>query len=295
MFRDLFPQVPFLAILGTSHTAGDCVDGNNEKVKSSYGELLAGRLGLEYVNLGLPGASNAELLQIANELVALQLLDNCHTFLLEPRLGTGTLEISRDPVLDYYHNDLFHNNKIVHPTLVNTEHFAALMKSHQPTSSQNYISIMAGSKVDLELIKDKIAGGFPENIANVDDYEFKRFVNFIKDKIYYESQTSHRKLTDMTTIHSIKHIIMGAGISSFGWLNFNGAPAHHPMIQDIYRHYLPLKHCPEGSCSKRDVSIISYISENYPQSFIEMNQCECGHYNQQVHEIIAKILYESLQ
>lgn len=285
MFKDSFPSKPFLAILGTSHTAGDCVEGKFQSVNNVYGKQLANKLGLEFVNLGYPGASNNELLQISNELVEYNLLKNCKLFLLEPRLGTGSLEISKDPVLEYYSDKQWQNDDMVYPLFFNTMHLA--MPGAKVTTDRHYMSFMAGSVVDDSSVQQKLG-------SKISKTELTDFTNYIKNKIYYESQTGLRKINDMTTILSIKNIVLGAGVDDFGWLVFDGAPAYHSLTDSLYNSYLPLRYCPSNSFSYHKLNIISYIEEKYSAEFVESNRCECGHYNQTIHDIIANILYESL-
>lgn len=294
IITERFPAEPYMIILGTSHTAGDCRDGESEKVDHSYGELLADWLGLKFVNLGMPGASNFDLMEIANELVAAGVLKNCAMLLLEPRLGSGTINISRDPVLEYYHNSMFQSHDAVHPSLFTTEHFLDQLLVHQPTTTYSYFSVWPGSDLNVANMRRWIANGYAENAGHITDLELQEFADYIKKKLYYESNTSYTKLHDLTVIHSIKNIVMGAGVPKFGWFNFGGAPANHPMIDDIYQYYLPLGHCPAGSFNKRDLSIMSYIADHYSPEFVTNNQCVCGHFNQQVHAVIADILYERL-
>lgn len=285
------PDAPFLAILGTSHTAGDCDDGVSTQVEHTYGKLLADKMGLEYVNLGMSGASNFDLLEIANELTAYDLLKNCKMFLLEPRLGGGTMNISRDPLLEYYNNDIFQDYDHIYPSLLMTEHFSDIAEKYMPTVSYGYFSIWNGSDLSDARVRDRISGGYADNIKHVSNTEFSEFTKYLKQKVYYEAGTCYNRIHDLTVIQSIKNIV---GVSNFGWLNFSGAPAHHPLIEDIYKYNLPYGELPEDATNRRNLSIITYITENYSAEFINQNECRCGHFNQKVHQLIADILYERI-
>ena len=88
------PNKPFMIVLGTSHTNGDCEDGefhlttltNGKEVrlvkKTAY-QRVAEELGLERVHLGLSGCANWALLESTTELLSKWFInENCKLFIL---------------------------------------------------------------------------------------------------------------------------------------------------------------------------------------------------------------------
>lgn len=102
----IIPDKPYMIVLGTSHTNGDCMKDNDKSadVDSTAYEQIAAHLGLELLNVGLSGCTNYDLLQATMELNHNGALNpNCKLFVLEPRLQTSSADVPYDLVhsIDY--------------------------------------------------------------------------------------------------------------------------------------------------------------------------------------------------
>lgn len=107
------PDKPYMIVVGTSHTNGDC-DGSTTYLpgseigiveKTAY-MMIAEKLGLEIVNLGLSGCKNIDMLAATNELVYHGFLgDNCKLFILEPRIVDATVRIPINAVDDRHYKE----------------------------------------------------------------------------------------------------------------------------------------------------------------------------------------------
>ena len=119
------PNKPFMIVLGTSHTNGDCEEGelysytlqNGKKVnlvrKTAY-QRVAEELGLEIVQLGLSGCGNIDLLEATNELLSRGFLnDNCKLFILEPRCVDNTVKLPQEFFEDLPNKDWILSKKLV--------------------------------------------------------------------------------------------------------------------------------------------------------------------------------------
>ena len=113
------PNKPYMIALGTSHTNGDC-DGSTTYMpgseigiveKTAY-MMLAEKLGLEIVNLGLSGCKNIDMLAATNELAHHGFLgDNCRLFILEPRMVDATVRIPINAIDDRHYKEAPNNSK----------------------------------------------------------------------------------------------------------------------------------------------------------------------------------------
>ena len=92
------PDVPYMIVLGSSHTAGEC-DG--KILKKTFADYIAEDLGLKLVKIGLRGCTNIELLFSFNKLVSDGFIDNenMKLFILEPRANNdGSFRIPLEVV-----------------------------------------------------------------------------------------------------------------------------------------------------------------------------------------------------
>lgn len=102
----IIPDKPYMIVLGTSHTNGDCMKDNDKsaEVNRTAYEQIAAHVGLEILNIGLSGCTNYDLLQATMELNHNGALNsNCKLFVLEPRLQTISADVPYDLVhsIDY--------------------------------------------------------------------------------------------------------------------------------------------------------------------------------------------------
>lgn len=97
-YKKIIPDEPFIVIIGTSHTYGEC-----ESIKiDSYAEMLEDILDIKVVTIGFSGANNMELLQVTNELNDIGMFNNlCKLVVLEPRITENSDTISLDEVIGY--------------------------------------------------------------------------------------------------------------------------------------------------------------------------------------------------
>lgn len=292
-YKDLIPKGPYVAIIGTSHTAGDCDDGYVEK---TYGEIFADKLGLGYLNLGSSGAFNEDLLEITLTALHSGLLKDCKLAIIEGRLGTTIRQISKVPVLqadDTYLRDVNTYNSSI---IINARQFDSVNMNYQGASSSLH---MVNVHADMSL--DDLSKSFkldPKHDTGVNLYVLHKVNEYIKTKIYHESHTPMNIYNDMLLLNAMVSVLKGNGIETY-WFNMGGSPVRTSFINTLYSTNLLFKDTTDFdyNCSvsiDNSLSMQTELIRRHGKTNFEDNLCSCSHGNQTIHYWIADMLLEKL-
>ena len=259
------PDKPFMIALGTSHTNGDCEEGdyysntlqNGKKVnlvqKTAY-QRVAEELGLEIVQLGLSGCSNIDLLEATNELLSKGFLnDNCKLFILEPRCVDNTIKLPQE-----FFEDLPNKDWVLRHELTSILEGWGIRRGHDNKNKPPSIQQIAKEV----------------NVINPMDYtEMYPKANLMliqkaSEVHIFSAGTAMQLYEHLVQINAIKNIVMSNNIN-FRWQIWN----IHENEKLICDHII-------GPHSDLFDYFIGKIA---PKGTDKELFCSCGHYNKQGH------------
>jgi len=266
------PIKPFMIVLGTSHTNGDCEEGDvhlhtlesgkrvNLVQKTAY-ERVAEELGLEIVQFGLSGCGNIDLLEATNELLTRGFFnDNCKLFVLEPRSIDSTVKLPEE----------FFDTSLSPTWFLDNGESISTLQSWGPRRVDDINSPRAP-------VIQQIGKEVNVNIEYPNSYYKERYpnaeINLIKKarEVHIFSATSTLQVyQNFIYIDAIKNIATSNGIN-FKWQTWN---LPEVLIKTV-KHMLP------------DSNLFDYfVGEICPQNgHAKANKlfCSCGHYNEKGH------------
>ena len=292
VYRDSIPTGPFLAIVGTSHTCGDCDNGT---VQDTYGKLLAQQLGLDYLNLGYSGASNDDLLEITLTAIESGLLQNCKLLLIEGRLGSAFKYISRVPAIAAT-DETFRRSNFNSSNIVDTQQFKDTAYVNPKTSDLHYF--MGNADVTRVKLADALKVRVEDKITT-SSHTITKLLDYIRSKIYYESHTPMDVYNDMLKLHAMCNLGKLSGIETY-WFNVSGHPVKASFIDSLYSYSILYKDNTEFEHdeyfvnSRTHLNLQSLMMNKHGLDNFNNNLCECMHGNQKMHHWMADIILEKL-
>lgn len=259
------PNKPFMIVLGTSHTNGDCEEGefhlttlmNGKEVrlvnKTAY-QRVAEELGLEIVQLGLSGCSNLDLLEATNELLSRGFLnDNCKLFILEPRCVDNTIKLPQE-----FFEDL--PNK--YWVLEHEQH--SVLDGWGPRRGYDN----KGKVPSIQQIAKEVNVIAPMDYTKLYPDANSTLIQKASEVHIFSAGTAMQLYENLVQINTIKNIVMSNNIN-FMWQTWN----IHNDEKIICDHII-------GTHSH----LFDYfIGEIAPKGTNEEFFCSCEHYNEQGH------------
>ena len=260
------PNKPFMIVLGTSHTNGDCEEGelysytlqNGKKVnlvrKTAY-QRVAEELGLEIVQLGLSGCGNIDLLEATNELLSRGFLnDNCKLFILEPRCVDNTIKIPQE-----FFEDLPNKDWVLEHEQTSILDGWGIRRGHDNKNKLPSIQQIAKEVNVINPIMD-YTEMYPK--ANL------MLIQKASEVHIFSAGTAMQLYEHLVQINAIKNIVMSNNIN-FRWQIWN----IHENEKLICDHIIgPHSHLFDY-----------FIGEIAPKGTDKELFCSCGHYNKQGH------------
>lgn len=262
------PDKPFMIALGTSHTNGDCAEGdlysytlmNGKKVnlvqKTAY-QRVAEELGLEIVQLGLAGCGNMDLLQATNELVSRGFLNNnCKLFILEARCIDNTVKLPQEFFQDLPTKDWILSEKV-----------ASILEGWGPRRGYDN----KNNTPAIQEIAREVNVTHPQNWKEMFPEANTKLIQNASEVHIFTAGTALQLYEQLVQINAIKNIVMSNNIN-FKWQTWNSVVRE----QEICRHLLG----PESTLFDYFIGEISpdFINDNKKTFY-----CSCGHYNEQGH------------
>jgi len=103
------PNEPFVCVLGTSHTYGECEGKSNGILEYDdiWSTVLSKKLGIRVLNFGLAGATNQELLEALKIFSKIEKFkENCVGVIVEGRYGKDSITLDIPAMINYLTMDL---------------------------------------------------------------------------------------------------------------------------------------------------------------------------------------------
>ena len=271
------PDKPFMIALGTSHTNGDCEEGdfhlttlrNGKEVrlvqKTAY-QRVAEELGLEIVQIGLSGCSNLDLLEATNELSSRGFLnDNCKLFILEPRCIDNTTKLPQE-----FFEDLPNKDWVIERKLT------SILKGWGPRRGyDNKNKVPSIHQISKEV-----------NVINPMDYTElypkanTTLIQKASEVHIFSAGTAMQLYEHLVQINAIKNIVMSNNIN-FRWQTWN----IHDNEKIIWDHIIG----PHSDLFDHSIGEIA------PKKTDEELFCSCGHYHENGHIYWYNNIIESIK
>lgn len=280
------PDVPYMIVLGTSHTAGQCNDGEDINTEiffdTTFAEYIANDLGLELVRIGLPGCTNIELLFSFNKLVDSGFItdENMKFFILESRLMEGSTRIPIESIFTKDANEIIECN-------LERERYDTSTPEKSFKEAYNMFSLYFSShraddidkeyKAILNDVNDPIDGNY--KLPSETKYVLKDFTNFL---IHYGN--SYQQFMDnMIIINSILNQLEFLN-KKYCWLTFNVLDNQKKLISN--RCFGP---------RLLETLLIDNINNILYRLKYKNIQCKCEHLNEYGNRVLYDIIISRLR
>jgi|11BtaG_2_1085332.scaffolds.fasta_scaffold06170_4 hypothetical protein len=225
------PNKPFMVALGTSHTHGVCMDNELDRVNGKTAhEMIANEFDFDIIRIGLPGASNQELLQTANELSTKKVFSdsNCKLVMLEARMCQGQLDvpfttIGNRPYRFTDPNTGSMNDKGDINEMALIEDHPAWGKGHAENWGDSYVRQIYDTAGAMGLKENqhlKMHTGLKYPLKKYEEINMEMRTKPHVDTYTLLTRTPYQNMQDMTFIDAIKNIVVGNGVK-FLWESFD--------------------------------------------------------------------------
>jgi hypothetical protein len=292
------PKKPFAIFIGTSHTYGEC---NGEHQDYTFCSHVAKGLGLECVNVGSSGSFNLELLQIVNELEAIDAFnENCRMVFLEPRLTDNTTVVQTENWLPWsvISESIARDNLANTPMLLRTRLGEKQVwfdnQIRHPLTINDYFYIkVQPQQANKEKLK-KIASGYygDENLKkHTDELMLEKSVEFAELRLALEAKNVYAAFADLVIIDAIKNLIVNKGIP-FVWMLvdhrkkfLDNLPTFYGRCSNIFDYML------FGDNAKE--KMLTYLGHQNI-SDLDYLHCECHHLNADGNAVLGEMILNEL-
>lgn len=249
--------------LGTSHTNGDCEEGNlyshtlenGKKVnlvqKTAY-QRVAEELGLEIVQIGLSGCSNLDLLKATNELHDKGFLNNnCKLFILESRCVDNTVKLPLEFFEDLPNKDWFTEQRKNATTIIEG------WGPRRGHDNKNKPPVIQKIAKEVNVIH-------PQDYTKLYPKANSNLIQKASEVHIFAADTAMQLYEQFVQIDSIKNIVVSNNIN-FMWQTWKISNEEKEIL---------------GSSSTLFDYFISEIAPEYEDKEL---LCSCGHYNEDGH------------
>ena len=292
---------PYIVIIGTSHTFGQC---ERDKIKA-YPDFLSEMLGIPIIAVGNPGVQNIELLQMVMECEQAGLFgDKCMMVLLEPRITDNAAITPWE-------------NFVSWPVLMDS--IRKRDSDHQmPMLARTNLSFMLGNEtrdnnghhIFKNCINDYLYTKV--GVSQLDPSHLKRLTQIelgddafkdidhaalnmnMKSTTFYlssEKKTNASAFLDLLIIDMIKHYFKEKQIE-FGWFVIDNRYHYVKILKEIYKSDI----YEDMVVSKGIMEIIhDKLNTRGNMDKIQHLLCSCMHLNEEGGMMAAKILYPGLK
>lgn len=290
------PNKPYMLVLGTSHTYGQCDDGIISKV---YHEHLAERYGLEVVNVGNPGVKNLDFIQMINELERIGALgENCKLFLLEPRLTDNTIDVPFESWVDWtLIDDAIKRHRLANIPLltrsrIKSDNLNANGKILFSPTLNNMLHEKYGPTQTTESEAIKLTEtmlGNKDNMHHIDKRRVRKAMEVTEYKLGYESHTVANAFNDLQIIDFIKNYATAKNIP-FAWLLIDPKDSNIHIIKDMWGRSTDI-----FDYMLLGKSVSSQLMQQIGPEEIKKYKCKCMHFNAVGNKLIADAIIPELE
>lgn len=288
LVKSRIPGQDFIAVFGTSHTAGRCELENKKytHIDESYrwANIVGDSLGLPIVNFAIPGNTN--------EVIVQQLIDffededfhrNCKLVLAELRLG----DISGRYFFDTFAEDY------PYPPIPDVPFIAGNFGQHWldnvsgsfvPKTDKEYLEKLVWTTNDLEF-----KNGVPTEARN----QMKRIID-----VYCETAlcSSQKIVEDILHTRTITHICNANGVPFryFNW-DLNKISLSGKYFEKTKHVINDLYNLEQYNFKKLMPNVNVACPIGIGNELWNTTECECGHRNHVVHQWVAENIVEELK
>jgi hypothetical protein len=293
------PNKPYMLVLGTSHTYGQCDGGIVSKV---YHEHLAERYGLEVVNVGNPGVKNIEFVQMMNELERIGALgENCKLLLLEPRLTDNTVDVAFEGWTDWtLIDDAIKRHRVANIPLItrsriksdNLNDDGKIMFPHTVNNMlyEKYGPTQATESHATRLTQLML--GNNDNMHHIDKRQVRKSMEVTEYKLGYESHTVANAFNDIQIVDFIKNYARAKNIP-FAWLLIDPKDNNIQIIKDMWGRSTDIF---DYMLLGKSVNsqLMQQLGIRDPEE-MKKYKCTCMHFDAVGNKMIANILAPELE
>ena len=295
----LLPEEDFIAVFGTSHTSGNCVRGDSISLdKQDFWTTQVGTiLGVPVINFSVSGNDNPNIVQQMTDFLLLERSSNCIQVICETRLAQPAFRISRDLLNDF--TDLRRNafeQQLTSGYDWNQSDSEVMFKRN--TVDDKLMLRLPNSllKMGFDFLKNYVTKLNPSDRYDIDEDVFAKIVEQIEQFDKHTIVTMKLVIEDYQQIKTMASLCKLRDVK-FNWFCWDD----HSLISNKDVDYRVVKRAFIQTSDIFDVEIPG-LEESAMRKFkasinstdVTKYKCECGHYNEEVHQFIADAVLEGI-
>jgi len=298
----LLPETDFVAVFGTSHTSGYCErNGKKElELEQFWSEQLSNKLGIPVINFSLIGNNNMTIVQQLTEFCGLARSNHCRLIICETRIAEHVLTISNDYLTGF--EEMKRTNFLpqlsenyVHSNLM---HESGSFKQF-PTDTVHNLLLTRIPVTLTKLSKDHqvkyLVDSHPGNETKLPNWSYKSISNQLKTYQNHVMHTMQPFIDDYNYIKLMNNIcnIKGIKFKWFCWdinLLMDETDNDYKLIKRAFKQTSTIFETEISGLKNSVVSNFKSVTKDLAQY-----KCNCGHWDETVHEFVATKIHESLE
>jgi hypothetical protein len=274
------PEKPYMIVLGTSHTAGEC---NGDVLQETFADHIAEELGLELVKIGLPGCTNTELLFSFNKLFNNGFINNQNLklFLFEPRLLDGSMKIPLEGLFEKEDIEEMIFSNIKYQTFGHVD--ASFKREYEILSAYYSTHHHNGPFTEVTSEIEQDVNNFIDGSLQVSD-EARLILDAYQKYLLLYADTYLQTMDNLIIVNTILNQLEALNKKHF-WLTFGVFNDSHVTISDklITPKLLP-KLLRKG------------ITREFQYRLKDKNLlCECKHMNESGHQYLYNLIIDKIK
>lgn len=276
------PDSSFLAVFGTSHSAGCCERGDSTHIseQSTWHNLLANKWGMQSVNFALPGNSNLRMQQQVLDFMDMDRSRYANCLIAEVRLMDGAYSIGRDVLREGL------NPGNANPEIARSFNFMTFFETAFET-------VVLQKYKDRKYLADIISQQHQQTETEVyeaKDFEIDILESIGKTKVLTDFSSCERYIEDLISIRTIQTLCKQRNID-FYWFcwDFKTLGVEDHITKKVDEHFKKHTNIFDAHILPSNIRhwAISKMGKLKANAFFEANECECHHHNEKIHAWVA--------
>lgn len=311
------PDEPYIAVFGTSHSAGSCEhtrDGEQQfwlPEQEIWCNIVAQELGMPVVNFSVTGNFNLYILEQINQFLELDKRKNCVQVFAELRIAENTVNISHDSVMPW----IIDNEQTVSKCINNIKIASLFITKWGRQCIEKHTTVDLWKTFTLEEQLTKQVAYLKGNSAAERKSMAKQFTSFsdcLEDNndlvnawnsfmtgfMKFQGQTFASHVRDLRMAYTMSTLFRISGIP-FKWFCWDTKFKTNQYIsendielfQEKCRQLLPGYNKDELTCFAQDGAQPAYLFDTAELP----EQCDCGHQRESFHKWVANKILEEIK
>jgi hypothetical protein len=283
------PSEPFIAVFGTSHTHGDCLDKDKKHIPGNHiwASQVSRKISIPVVNFSIPGNDNATILEQINSFFEQPGWENCRLIISEVRWGDSTTKLSHSVFSDF---DTSRPDKTI-PSLWAGRDF------HQLWWKQHVYLNIAMSKMNQSYARDILKTPLKVSSDQVPDQAVKILMDHCQSYSAMVNTGHQPLLDDMRSIRAMSSIVNAHKIPFlwFVWSTTKVNRTGNKNTKYLLEIFNKTTQMFESSAKGVWPNVAEVFTDKFGQKVFDSTLCECRHNNSLMHSWVADNILSDVQ